>query len=164
MICLIGGPARTGKSHLAERARKHIDGQVLSGDAVVAALKSVLKSEWSPDLFEHKAHPLEQIHTASEKVDRLRRRDKVAWQFYEEYLRTAIGDASHDDVLIEGNLWPDFISNLGLPHKAVFLIDTSPEQVGRLIEIRDSNGDNDWMKHFSDEELAEWAKFNALRS
>jgi hypothetical protein len=164
VIYLIGGPARTGKSHLAERVRKHIDGQVLSGDAMVTALKKMLKPEWLPDLFEHNVRPLEQMHIASEKVDRLKRRDKTMWIFYSEYLRTALGDAPHDDVLIEGNLWPDFTHSLGFSHKAVFLVDTSPKQVERLIEIRDENGDNDWMKQYSNEELGEWAKFNALRS
>ncbi len=163
MIYLIGGPARCGKSMLAERVRKHIDGQVLAGDAFVASLHKNLKPEWLPDLFEHKNDTIDHLRLPEEKIDRLRRRDKVSWEFYEAYLETAIGDAADENVLIEGNLWPDFIHLLKLPHKAVFLIDTSPNQVERLIQIRDANGDNDWMENFSDEEMVKWATFNAKR-
>ena len=164
MIYLIGGAPRCGKSHLAERVRKYINGQVIAGDAVTAALQKVFTPEWSPDLFVHKVDPLSKMHLASEKIDRLRRRDETAWDFYQAELETAVKNATHDDNLIEGNLWPDFIRTLTLPHKAVFLVDTSPKQATRLIDIRDSDGDNDWMKHYSNEEMVEWAKLNVLRS
>ncbi|HET6747520.1 MAG TPA: hypothetical protein VFH06_05430 [Candidatus Saccharimonadales bacterium] len=164
MIYLIGGPARCGKSQLAERVRKHIDGHVIGGDAIVASLHAMLKPEWLPDLFEHSVKMIDHMHIPEEKIDRLRRRDKVAWSFYENYIKTAKEDAPDDDILIEGNLWPDFVHMLSFKHKAIFLIDTSPNQLARLIEIRDANGDNDWMKDFSDEKLKTWAEFNALRS
>jgi 2-phosphoglycerate kinase len=164
MIYLIGGPARCGKSKLAEQIRKHTDGHVIAGDAVVASLHAMLKPEWLPDLFEHSVKMIDHMHIPEEKVDRLRRRDKVAWDFYETYIKTAQDDAPNDDILIEGNLWPDFVKTLSFEHKAVFLIDTSPEQAGRLMRIRDANGDNDWMKRFSDKELKTWAEFNAIRS
>lgn len=164
MIYLIGGPARCGKSTLAARVRKEIDGQVIAGDAFVHALYDNLQPEWMPDLFDRKVDPIATIHELDAKVDRLRRRDAVTWRFYQAYMATAIADAPADDVLLEGNIWPDSLDTFTLEHRAVFLIDTSADQVERLIAIRDANGDNDWMRDFNDQKLAEWAEFNIVRS
>jgi hypothetical protein len=164
MIYLIGGPARCGKSTLAARIRKEIDGQVIAGDAFMHALYDNLQPEWLPDLFDHKVDPVTVIHDPEAKVDRLRRRDIVMWQFYQAYMATATADALGDDILLEGDVWPDSLGTFVLPHKAVFLIDTSPNQVDRLTAIRDANGDNDWMRGYSDRKLAEWAEFNIIRS
>lgn len=164
MIYLIGGPARCGKSTLAARVRKEIDGQVIAGDAFVHALRDNLQPEWLPDLFDHNVNPVAAIHQPEAKVDRLRRRDVASWQFYQAYLATAIADAPTDDVLLEGDIWPDSLDTFTLEHRAVFLIDTSANQAERLIAIRDANGDNDWMRDFSDQKLVEWAEFNIVRS
>jgi hypothetical protein len=164
MIYLIGGPARCGKSTLAARVRKVIDGQVIAGDAFVHALRDNLQPEWVPDLFDHSVDPVNAIHQPEAKVDRLRRRDTASWRFYQAYLAAAIADASTDDVLLEGDIWPDSLDTFALEHRAAFLIDTSANQVERLIAIRDANGDNDWMRGFSDQKVAEWAEFNIIRS
>jgi hypothetical protein len=164
MIYFIGGPARCGKSTLAARVRKEIDGQVIAGDAFVHALYDNLLPEWLPDLFDRKVDSVTAIHDPEAKVDRLRRRDAVMWQFYQAYIATATADAPGDDVLLEGNLWPDSLDTFAPVHRAAFLIDTSASQVERLIAIRDANGDNDWMREFSDQKLAEWAEFNIIRS
>lgn len=163
MIYLIGGPARCGKSMLAERVRREIDGQVVAGDAFVHALRDNLSPEWMPDIFDQ----VDSVHDIKEpkaKVERLRRRDLAVWPFYKSYIATAIADAPHDNVLIEGNIWPDSLASLTSSYKAVFLVDTSSDQAERLISIRDSNGDNDWMRNFTDDKLVEWAKFNIVRS
>jgi hypothetical protein len=164
VIYLIGGPARCGKSTLARKFRKHIDGQIIAGDAFVHALKTNLEPSWMPDIFDHDiAHV--GVERAKAEVDRLRRRDETMWQFYQAYLRTAHEDAPADDLLLEGNLWPDYMELFELPYRAVYLIDTSVDgQVGRLAGIRDSLSDNNWMRSFTDEKLHEWAEFNALRS
>src|SRR6266542_1258118 len=103
MIYLIGGPARCGKSQLAERVRKYVNGHVIAGDAIVASLHAMLKPEWLPDLFEHSVKMIDHMHIPAEKVDRLRRRDKAAWEFYKTYIQTAFEDAPQDHILIEGN-------------------------------------------------------------
>lgn len=164
MIYLIGGSARCGKSTLAARVRKEVEGQVLAGDAFVHALQETLKPEWMPDIFDHAVASVSTVTTMEAKIDRLRRRDEAMWQFYESYIKTAVFDAPHDDILLEGNIWPDFLELFSLPHKAVFLLDTSAEQAERLAAIRGSSGDNNWMREFTDEKLVEWAKFNAARS
>ncbi len=164
MIYLIGGPARAGKSTLAKMVRKEIDGQVLAGDAFVRSLRDNMEDQWIPDLFEHHNDPIEKHFPADAKIKRLRRRDKVSWQFYKAYLMAAAVGAAGDDVLIEGNIWPDFLPEFDLPHRAVFLIDTSPDQAVRLRKIRDSDSDNNWMRDFSDEKMDEWAMFNVVRS
>lgn len=164
MIYLIGGPARCGKSTLARRLRKEIDGQVIAGDAFVHALKKNLDPAWIPDIFDHDiAHV--GVERAKAEVDRLRRRDETMWQFYQAYLETAHEDAPADDLLLEGNLWPDYMELFKLPYRAAYLIDTSVErQELRLKGIRDSMSDNNWMRNFTDEKLHEWTLFNAARS
>ncbi len=160
---MIGGPARAGKSTLAKMVRKEIDGQVIAGDAFVRSLQDSLNPDWLPELFVHTKAPVQNVTAPEEKIARLRRRDATSWRFYKGYLQAAI-DASSDDVLIEGNIWPDFLPEFVLPFRAVFLIDTSPDQAMRLRTIRDSNSDNNWMRDFSDEKMDEWARFNVLRS
>jgi hypothetical protein len=164
VIYLIGGPARCGKSTLAKRLRRQIDGQAVAGDAFVHALKANLEPSWMPDIFDHDVAHVGMERAAAE-VDRLRRRDETMWQFYQAYLETAHQDAPDDDLLLEGNLWPDYMELFTLPHRAVYLIDTSiGEQVERLAGIRDSLSDNNWMQNFTDEKLREWVSFNVVRS
>lgn len=164
MIYLIGGPARCGKSVLARRLRKEIDGQVIAGDAFAQALQKNLEPEWVPDLFDKVVAHIDKTQPLEVRIDRLRRRDEAMWQFYEAYMRSAIADAPEDDILLEGSMWPDFLELFDLSHRAVFLVDTSAKQSERLTTIRDSTSDNNWMRHFTDGELAEWAVFNAARS
>jgi hypothetical protein len=164
VIYLIGGPARCGKSTLAARVRKEIDGQVLAGDAFTHALQANLEPEWVPDIFDHAVANVSTVTNPEAKIDRLRRRDEAMWQFYQSYMQTAADDASADDILLEGNIWPDFLEAFELKHRAVFLVDTSPQQYERLLNIRDSDSDNNWMQGFSDEKMREWAEFNTKRS
>lgn len=164
MIYLIGGPARCGKSTLARRVRKEIDAQVISGDALRHSLIEQLTPEWFPALFEHTIDPFNDFETAEMRVTRLRRRDEAMWGFYWRYAEAA--EKESDDLLIDGNLWPDFIHTLPGKHRAVFLVDTSQDQAKRIIAIRDEGGPNDWMRenHYTDEQIITWAKFNAMRS
>lgn len=164
MIYLIGGPARCGKSTLAKKLRKEIDGQVIAGDAFVHALQSNLEPSSLPDIFDHNVANVHLMTDPETRIDRLRRRDEAMWQFFQAYIKTALEDAPHDDILLEGNIWPDFLELFDMPYEAAFLIDTSLEQSKRLVTIRDSHSDNNWMQKFSDEELAKWAEFNAARS
>lgn len=166
VIYLIGGPSRSGKSTLASRVRKHIDGQVLSADAFLASLHAVLKPEWEPDIFIDVINPINDRQSDGANVKRGRERDKVMWQFFVGYLKEA-ERISNDDVLLDGMLWPDFIAAFPLRHKAVFLVDTSPGQAERLIKIRDSGGsDNNWMgeHRYSDDKIRGWVSFNIARS
>lgn len=164
MIYLIGGPARCGKSTLARRVRKEIDGLVLDGDAFVHALQATLKPEWEPDIFDHAVANIRGMHDNQTMIDRLRRRDEAMWQFYDAYFNTALRDEPESDMLLEGNLWPDYLELFDASHRAVFLIDTSPEHYERIKTIRDSDSSNNWMKEYSDDHLQAWAEFNQARS
>lgn len=165
MIYLIGGPARVGKSTLARRVRKEIDGQVISGDAFVHALQENLRVEWLPDIFDHIAASVVAMEDPKMVIARLRRRDETTWQFYQAYITTALQHAPGDDILLEGNLWPDYLELFGHAHRAVFLVDTSEaEQAERLKAIRDGDSGHNWMRGYDDSKIATWARFNALRS
>ena len=167
MIYLIGGPSRSGKSTLAKRVRKKIDGQVISADAFQASLHEVLKPEWEPDIFIDVVNPIRDNQPVEAKVKRGRERDNAMWQFFAGYLHEAHRISGEDDILLDGMLWPDFIAAFPLRHRAVFLVDTSPEQAERLIAIRDSNSsDNNWMSahHYSDRKIQKWVDFNIARS
>lgn len=166
MIYLIGGPSRSGKSTLAKRVRKHIDGQVISADAFQASLHEVLKPEWEPDIFIDVINPIRDNQPDELKVKRGRERDNAMWQFFAGYLKEVV-HISDDDVLLDGMLWPDFIAAFPLRHKAVFLVDTSPNQAERLIKIRDDGGsDNNWMgeHQYSDDKIRKWVSFDIARS
>lgn len=158
MIYLIGGPARCGKSTLADRVQKQINGSFIIGDAFVRALKENVPAHAIPDIFTAGSLATDAEHP-EEKVDRLRNRDIAVWPFYRTYLGF---ERMSDDVLIEGNLWPDLIHELKQPHKAAFMIDTSPQQAERLIAIREE--DESWMKGYDDETMRQWAIFNIARS
>lgn len=165
MIYLIGGPARCGKSTLSKRVRHEIDAQVVSSDAFIKSLLENLKSEWKPDIFVHEVNPVKGLPNDAAKLNRLRKRDKAMWPFLRSYINHAT--QVRDSVLVEGNIWPDTIDQVGLPHRAAFMVDTSsPDaQARRLIAIRNSDdNENNWMKDWSDERLKEWAHFNLLRS
>jgi len=168
VIYLIGGPARCGKSTLAERVRHKVDGDVLSADAFKKTLLQNLRPSWVPDIFDHVIAPVSTMSSATRQIDRLRRRDERMWQFYNGYIDAGLQASPHKDILIEGNIWPDFIAGVHHVHKAVFLVDLSEadQQFERLKQIRDSDDDNNWMKDraFTDRGLKRWAKFNRLRS
>lgn len=166
MIYLIGGPARCGKSVLAEKLRQQVDGQVLSGDAINRSLRELTKPEWLPDLFEHVVDPLNEDDTPATRIERLRRRDRVLWQFLASYFE-ANDFQSDDNVLVDGALWPDFMANLTHEHKAAFLVDTSPDHAERIRKIRDDGATkNNWMSErgYTDEKITRWAEFNIARS
>jgi len=165
MIYLIGGPARCGKSTLAQRFRAQIDGQVVTTDAFLSSIRNNVKPEQFPAFFTRIYDPTKLMVDPKAKSERFFRRDAAAWAFYRKYLEIAAEKAPDDDILMDGNLWPDLVQTLQLPHRAVFLIDTSVEQFRRVIAIRDSDtNQNNWMQGYSDEGLVRWAKMNAARS
>lgn len=169
-VLLIGGSARVGKSVLAKEVRKEIDGQVISGDALTRGIRSSLKSEWLPDLFVDQLQFAGQDFEAisfKERIGLLRKRDKAQWQFVKNYLYAATKEAD-DDILYYGTLWPDYVTELEIGHRAIFLVDTSPDRATFLKSIRDTSpeNNNNWMKDrdYSDEKIELWAEFDIARS
>lgn len=93
----------------------------------------------------------------------LRERDAVAWKGIKAYLAAAA--ENNDDVLMEGCVWPDQVSELEVAYRAVFLVDTSPDHAERLIATaRDAGGHNNWQGKRSDEWMRGWAEHNIARS
>lgn len=166
MIYLIGGPARCGKSTLAQRVRQVIDGSVLSGDAVVYSLKNYVKEGWVPGLFTGTVNPVQKLIEPGDQLGRLLERDVAVWPFYEKYIEALQHDVPFEDILIDGNLWPELVKDLPNEHRAVFLVNLAePDVQARgLIAIRDSDAANNWMRAWSDERIKTWAYFNLLRS
>jgi hypothetical protein len=169
LIYLIGGPARCGKSTLAERVCHEVDGSVISADSLRDSLQRNLRASWIPDIFSQTVAPAMKMSSVGRQIDRLRRRDEGLWQFCASYIDAEIEAVPHEDMLIEGNLWPDFVESLQYTHRAVFMVDTSPveKQFEWLRSIRDDpDADNNWMRHrgYADRRLMQSAKLNLLRS
>jgi hypothetical protein len=84
--------------------------------------------------------------------------------FYKDYLEAAYNKDPNEDLLMDGNLWPDLVKTSSFPHKAVFLVDTSAGQAERLIALRNAHDEKYWMHVYSDEGLVKWAEMNTVRS
>lgn len=164
MMYLIGGAARCGKTTLAHRVRKDFDGQVISQDIVTEAIRSITTPESHPDIFERATDPIKRDDPPQKRIARLRRRDKVIWTFMKGYFDTAFH--AGDSVLSEGCIWPSALKELDLDHRAVFIVDTSPDHAERLIHIRDTEEHNNWMRkrQYDDAYIHVWAQFNIERS
>lgn len=164
MIYLIGGAARCGKTTLARDVRQNFDGQVVSHDAVMVAIRSITTPDTLPDIFDKDVDPIADDDPPQKRIARLRRRDDVVWKFMKTYFGAA--PYANDDVLGEGCLWPSMLKELNIEHKAVFLVDTSLNHAERLIHIRDTSEYNNWMhdRKYTDEYMHLWADFNIERS
>lgn len=165
MFYFIGGPARCGKTTLAKRVRQTIDTQAISGDAFKHAIKDIVLPEHVPEIFE-RSHTWAFHHSSDvEKIALLRVRDKKMWEFFSAYCAHIQTVSPNENVLIDGNIWPDHMHNTTLPHKVVFLVDTSQNHANHLKKLRDTKDtDNNWMREYSDEKIEAWAKFNIARS
>lgn len=160
MFRLIGGPARCGKSTLAAKAEALGAGDRISVDSLKYSLAAVASTEYKTAL--NYKPPLE-VHDKQSWLDILRARDKVVWIGAQAYLNAAA--EYNDDVLMEGLLWPDYVSELRHPYKAVYMVDTSPAHAANILAAaRSDSTHNNWMKDRSDEWIAKWAEYNIERS
>lgn len=170
---LIGGAARCGKSTLAREIRQSTDMHTLSGDAFRTTLRKTTTKGTFPTLHVPRAEKIHgeqafiEHHTieAETEIKAKRAQAKFVWPFIENYLR-AIEHESDDSVIVESiDVWPDLIALSGLAHKAAFLVNTSPDQAGRIISARGTDP-YDWMheNRYSDERIYAWSEFNIQRS
>ena len=165
-IMLIGGPSRVGKSTLAESLRPKINGQIVAGDAFSRGIRESVGAERFPDLFVDLVDKHGVIDSHEQTIGHLRRRDKAMWIFYKNYIE-AVAHDSHDDLLIDGNFWPDYLTKLDIDHRAIFLVDTSPDRANFLKQVRDDETTaNNWMRQreWSDEKIDKWAEMDIKRS
>lgn len=160
MFRLIGGSARCGKSALVRQVSHQYQGQLISLDNLRHSYLAIASSE-----LYGKLRPPANVEDNSKDawLDLLRTRDRAMWRGAKAYLESAA--ILHDDVMMEGCLWPDYINELTTDFRAVFLVDTSPEHVERLmIAAHDPSTHNNWMSGRSDEWLRKWAAYNIERS
>mgnify|MGYP002358888723 CR=1 FL=1 len=162
MFYFISGTPRCGKTTLAKMARSHIDGQIIATDGFMKSLQENTEKEWYPNLFYHTQEIIYGNDAIDKKIEGARGRDAVVWKFLKPYLKEAI--FTHDDVLIEGTIWPDMLQELDDEYRAVFLVDTDENHFERLMHIRENAEHSNWMKDFPEERMVEFAKFNIARS
>lgn len=165
-IMIIGGPARVGKSTLARSIRPEMSGQMIAGDAFAHSVRESVTVEQFPDLFINEVDKPQLTDPHDQHVARLRRRDKIMWSFFKNYIHAVVGE-SEDDLLIDGNFWPDYLTELEVDHKAAFLVDTSHDRADMLKRMRDDDATaNNWMREraYTDERIDLWAEMDKTRS
>ncbi len=166
MIYLIGGGARCGKSMLAKRLLKALpNAAYLSGDSFRQALKPVLPVFHTSGVNADDPKAYIQYYTehTDEAIDETVRRAEVIWPFMERYIH-AYSHERKDDLIVESvDVWPQYVDQLSVPHKAVFLVDSNSTQWQRVTEHL---GQNDWItnKHLTQDQIEAWALYNAPRS
>ena len=160
MFRLIGGPSRCGKSTLADRVSRTHEGQHVSVDYLRYSFATVGSAPVKEAL---QLAPDHTLYTPTEWIQQLRCRDAIVWEGVRTYLDVAAPNG--DDVLMEGCLWPDYVSELEYDYRAVFLVDTSPDLANRLITAAaDPNTHNNWQRNKSPEWIKSWAQHNIVRS
>jgi hypothetical protein len=160
MIYLVGGAARCGKTTLFGRLAPLIGGQAVTLDLLKPALRHFAQAQPDDPL---RAAPNINDHSPQSWLEQLRVRDRVIWDGLVPYLRTA---AAHgEDLLLEGQVWPDYVAELTLEHEAVFLVDTGAGQAERLAQIaRGPKTSNNWQAAWPPDKLTRWAGYNEHRS
>lgn len=160
MFRFIGGPARCGKSTLAKQVDALHAGQMVSLDNLRHAFVPLATKTVQKTLL---VAPKHTKYDAGEWLNILRQRDATSWKGIKAYLVAA--GKNDDDVLMEGCVWPDYISELDDDYRAVFLVDTSPNHANRLIAAaRGANTHNNWHSEKTDEWIRGWAEYNIARS
>lgn len=160
-IWLIGGPSRIGKTTLSRKLCRHINGQVLSGDQYFRSIKKSIPVEFCQKIFPE----INSTNSGKNWLNEIINRDTTYWEFLKNFIEDSILSTKTDDVLIEGNIWPNFLFNWNKKHTAVFLLDTSDKRSNFLKDIRNlSDTQNNWMKDYSDERIENWVKKDNLRN
>jgi len=161
MLRFIGGPSRCGKSTVAHQVQAICGGQALSQDNLRQAFMSLADAKIKEGLS---VTPKINAHSSAEWLDIVRARDRLLWRGTRAYIEAALANSEHD-VLIEGDLWSDYIAELSAEYQAVFLVDTGLSHVDRVLAIAHSHetGHN-WMSDWTDEQLKTWALYNIERS
>jgi len=160
MFRFIGGPARCGKTTLTRQASEQYRGQLLSLDNLCLSYQAIASEEQYAKL---KPSADIEDHPVDTWLNLLRARDGAIWLGAKAYLAAAA--KLEDDVLLEGCLWPDYISELDTAYRAVFLVDTSDQHVDRVLAAAHSDSThNNWMSSRSDTWLRKWSEYNVERS
>lgn len=156
-VTLIGGPARVGKTTLARRWIAQRTVEFVHLDHFLEALKATATGDALRAL---RLAPSIATYSPTEWLAQLRVRDEAMWRSARAYADKAAGP-----LVIEGGLWPDFVSRLEREHLAIFVIDTGADMADRLVDITRSDPDS-WMarRGWSEDKIRKWATYNRFRS
>jgi len=135
-------------------------GQALSQDNLRRALLPLATDTARETLS---VTPKTDVHTPAEWLEIVRKRDQLMWQATRAYIESAVSNAENT-LLIEGDLWSDYVADLKVEYRIAFLVDTSPSHADRIIAIARSHTDHNWMSNWTDEQLRTWAAYNIERS
>lgn len=156
-VMLIGGPARVGKTTLARRWTAHRAVEFVHLDHFLQALKAAATGETLRAL---RLAPSIADYSPPEWLAQLRVRDEAMWRAARAYADKAAGP-----LVMEGGLWPDFVSRLEREHLAIFVIDTSADMADRLVNITRADPQS-WMaqRGWPEDKIRKWATYNRFRS
>lgn len=156
-VTLIGGPARVGKTTLARRWIAQRTVEFMHLDHFLEALKATTTGDALRAL---RLAPCIATYSPTEWLAQLRVRDEAMWRSAKAYANRAPGP-----LVMEGGLWPDFVSRLEREHLAIFVIDTGADMADRLVDITRSDPDS-WMaqRGWSEDKIRKWATYNRFRS
>lgn len=156
-LTLIGGPARVGKTTVARRWAASRATELVHLDHLLHAVAAVATGNALAAL---RTAPSITTHTPTQWLSELRRRDAVLWTAAKAYTT-----ATHDDLLLEGGLWPDWVHTLERDHTAIFIIDTADDMADRLVDITRTDPHN-WMaqRGWPENKVRKWAAYNLFRS
>lgn len=156
-LTLIGGPARVGKTTVARRWASTRPVELVHLDHLLHAVSAIATGNTLAAL--HKA-PSIATHTPKQWLTELRCRDAALWTAAKAYTT-----ATHDELIIEGGLWPDWVRTLERNHTAIFIIDTADDMADRLVDITRTDPRN-WMtqRGWPEQKIRKWAAYNLFRS
>ena len=159
-IILIGGGARLGKTTFVSKLLKKLPYYVLSTDNLkyMGQKFGVMKDESTSEDWNNSAIWLEKI----------RKRDYEVWNWTKEYIISAT--KSHKSLIVEGNLWPDYIikdieqfrnANIIM----LFMTDTSSEETiySYLVNLKENDPYN-WLNDYDNDKLKAFSSCSKIRS
>lgn len=157
LITLIGGSARVGKTTLARRLATAISTERVHLDNLLRAVSAVASSD---DIATLSKAPSVDTHTPQQWLDEIRARDRVLWRAARAYVTARRGDP----IIVEGGLWPDWVSQMEQEHRAVFIVDTG-DSADRLVAMTHADP-HSWMaeRQWTEDKIRKWASYNRVRS
>ncbi|MDO2986885.1 hypothetical protein [Mycobacteroides abscessus] len=156
-VTLIGGPARVGKTTLARRWTCRRTVEFVHLDHFLHALKATATGDTLRAL---RLAPSIADYSPPEWLAQLRVRDEAMWRSARAYADKAAGP-----LVMEGGLWPDFVSRLEREHLAIFIVDTGADIADRLVQITHADP-HSWMaqRGWPEDKIRKWAIYNRYRS
>lgn len=164
MIHIIGGIPRCGKSTLYRKVLSQYEGAAIELDLLKPAINYWVEP--------YKGHPLSitpNIYEMSEQkwFDELRNYDRYLWDGMLKHIRSL--NYGKQNLLLEGaSFYPDWageLKALGIPHRAVFLVDGDAKKFADRIKAiaKSPESTNNWQANWSNDQIERWCQYNQVR-